>query len=59
MRFSEEAAAVQQMPILFGYNRSVSVSLVFLILSLSRREKLVKIERSMKETEWSVRKIQF
>lgn len=59
MRFSEEAAAVQQMPILFGYNRSVSAKShfsVFNFISVQTRDKLVKIEPSMKEIEWSVSK---
>lgn len=59
MRFSEEAAAVQQMPILFGFKRSVSAKShfsVFNFISVQTRDKLVKIEPSMKEIEWSVSK---
>lgn len=36
--FQRKQLLFNKMPILFGYNHSVSVSLVFLILSLSRRE---------------------
>lgn len=37
----------------------VCVFSVFNFISVQTRDKLVKIERSMKETEWSVSKIQF